>query len=170
MNLIERIYCSYCERDFNNNLPPTREHVYPVSKGSSRKIENIVRTCYPCNQIKADKLPDEFILLLKEAISKKQSLRGLNSSLLRKILKNFIIISEKGKDFYFQYKGEPDRNIPKYQKNKNFISVSIKKKYFEDSMVNEIPKVKRKSYLLEDNWYKNWLKQYNEQPTPNFHY
>lgn len=37
----------------------TRDHVMPRSKGGSDSLTNQVTMCHPCNQKKADKLPEE---------------------------------------------------------------------------------------------------------------
>jgi len=50
--------CQYC----NTKLPMSLlnyDHVLPASRGGKTVWENIVMSCYPCNDKKADKTPEE---------------------------------------------------------------------------------------------------------------
>lgn len=50
--------CQYCYKQFSNkelNL----DHVIPKSRGGKTTWENIVLSCIPCNQKKADRTPEE---------------------------------------------------------------------------------------------------------------
>ncbi len=48
--------CQYCGLDglhrFENWLVLTVDHVHPHAKGGSRKMENLVTACQPCNLLK----------------------------------------------------------------------------------------------------------------------
>ena len=48
--------CAYCDVEFNCELPPTKDHVIPMSKGGNNTKENIVPACLSCNCRKNDKL------------------------------------------------------------------------------------------------------------------
>ncbi len=50
--------CQYCLRHL---LPGklTLDHVIPKSRGGQSTWENLVASCYPCNNKKSDKTPDE---------------------------------------------------------------------------------------------------------------
>ena len=55
--------CAWCGETIAGVIH--RDHVIPLSKGGSNYIENIVPSCGTCNLRKKDKMPDEFIALLK---------------------------------------------------------------------------------------------------------
>lgn len=62
-------HCTYCERKLQptgtqSPLTATRDHVKPKAYcwGENYKVW----ACYACNQIKADKEPDEWALFMKE--------------------------------------------------------------------------------------------------------
>jgi 5-methylcytosine-specific restriction endonuclease McrA len=50
--------CFYCGR---RDLPLTRDHMIPLTRGGSDAIENIVPACRPCNSAKGTKTTDEFL-------------------------------------------------------------------------------------------------------------
>jgi 5-methylcytosine-specific restriction endonuclease McrA len=55
--------CQYCKRSFDEadlNL----DHVMPRSRGGATTWENVVASCYPCNQRKAGRTPDEAAMAL----------------------------------------------------------------------------------------------------------
>jgi 5-methylcytosine-specific restriction endonuclease McrA len=59
-NIFERDHrtCQYCGRKFSpKNL--NIDHVIPRSRGGSSTWENVVLSCIPCNQYKADRTPAE---------------------------------------------------------------------------------------------------------------
>lgn len=56
--------CAYCSEPFNRNLLPTFEHVRPKSAGGGYTLRNGLATCQPCNQKKADRLPEAIDLTL----------------------------------------------------------------------------------------------------------
>jgi 5-methylcytosine-specific restriction endonuclease McrA len=49
--------CAYCGKPFGATLPPTQDHVIPLSKGGNHTKDNVVPACKPCNSRKKDKLP-----------------------------------------------------------------------------------------------------------------
>jgi len=58
--------CPYCDQPMTyengrrSPRAPTRDHVIPLSRGGSDRIENIVICCLECNGLKGALLPDEF--------------------------------------------------------------------------------------------------------------
>lgn len=46
--------CAYC-----NGRPETVDHVLPRSRGGRTTWLNLVAACFPCNQAKADRTPEE---------------------------------------------------------------------------------------------------------------
>lgn len=50
--------CLYCG---THTPAPTFDHYIPISKGGSRAITNVVPACRPCNQLKDNRDPEEFI-------------------------------------------------------------------------------------------------------------
>lgn len=48
--------CRYCGRAFSSDLPPTQDHVMPISKGGHHTKDNVVPACKPCNSRKRDRL------------------------------------------------------------------------------------------------------------------
>jgi 5-methylcytosine-specific restriction endonuclease McrA len=54
-NILERFNhsCAYCRRA---DLPLTKDHVIPLSKGGQHTAENIVPACQPCNSTKGNRL------------------------------------------------------------------------------------------------------------------
>lgn len=51
--------CFWCSRDIS--LVLTADHLIPLSRGGSNFPSNIVASCGPCNSMKHDKLPHEFL-------------------------------------------------------------------------------------------------------------
>jgi 5-methylcytosine-specific restriction endonuclease McrA len=49
--------CAYCGRD---DMPLTKDHVVPISRGGAHSIENIVPACKSCNSRKNTKTPAEW--------------------------------------------------------------------------------------------------------------
>jgi 5-methylcytosine-specific restriction endonuclease McrA len=57
--------CAYCGRKFSPQLPPTQDHIVPVSKGGGLTRSNVRGTCRPCNSSKGDReAPSRFHLYL----------------------------------------------------------------------------------------------------------
>ena len=48
--------CAYCGVKFTRKIPPTRDHIIPVSKGGDNVKENIVPSCRSCNTKKGVKM------------------------------------------------------------------------------------------------------------------
>lgn len=48
--------CKYCGRAFSAEMPPTQDHVIPISKGGHHTKDNVVPACKPCNSRKRDRL------------------------------------------------------------------------------------------------------------------
>ncbi len=44
--------CQYCERPFSEMLPPTLDHIKPLSKGGGHEVTNLAVACRPCNSSK----------------------------------------------------------------------------------------------------------------------
>jgi len=60
--------CQYCGRhrsELRGRQFLTRDHVVPVSRGGTNDWENVVTSCSPCNNRKADRLPREAGLALR---------------------------------------------------------------------------------------------------------
>jgi 5-methylcytosine-specific restriction endonuclease McrA len=54
--------CQYCGRHrsvLRGREFLTRDHVVPISRGGQNEWDNVVTACSPCNNRKADRLPDE---------------------------------------------------------------------------------------------------------------
>lgn len=46
--------CFFCNYPFNDEFPPTLEHLLPVAAGGSDHISNLVLACEPCNKTVGD--------------------------------------------------------------------------------------------------------------------
>jgi 5-methylcytosine-specific restriction endonuclease McrA len=61
----QRHKCAYCGRKFSRHLPPTRDHIVPVSQGGGLTRSNVRAACLPCNSSKGDRnAPSPFHLHL----------------------------------------------------------------------------------------------------------
>lgn len=47
--------CPMCQRSFDDDLPPTMDHIVPVSKGGGLTFENVQALCRSCNSSKGTK-------------------------------------------------------------------------------------------------------------------
>lgn len=56
--LRDRMTCQYCHRPFETKKL-TLDHVTPRSRGGGSTWENLVASCYACNNHKADRTPTE---------------------------------------------------------------------------------------------------------------
>ncbi len=60
----DRFKCVYCGLDglhsFENWLILTVDHIYPHAKGGSRRLDNLVTACQPCNLIKGKRVYKSF--------------------------------------------------------------------------------------------------------------
>lgn len=52
------------ETEWDEGLPPTRDHIIPLAVGGIDKAKNIVKACGSCNRSKGSHLPEEFLKLL----------------------------------------------------------------------------------------------------------
>lgn len=53
--------CGYCDRPLTA-LTMTRDHFVPDCRGGLNRLDNLVACCNDCNQAKADKWPEDFVL------------------------------------------------------------------------------------------------------------
>lgn len=63
--------CFYCGRKITGRLKPTRDHVFPKSKGGGNATKNIVLACRDCNRSKSNKMIWEFIAEASREIKKR---------------------------------------------------------------------------------------------------
>jgi len=64
----DRYSCQYCgrhRRELRGRQFLTRDHILPVSRGGKNRWENVVTSCSPCNNRKADRLPREAGMALR---------------------------------------------------------------------------------------------------------
>lgn len=61
-------HCAYCTVDCSEN--PTIDHLKPLSRGGGNTIDNLVISCYNCNQKKGNKLVEEFKPLILKPIER----------------------------------------------------------------------------------------------------
>lgn len=47
-------FCTYCERPFTEELPPTFDHLIGLVYGGTDHISNLVLACWPCNNARAN--------------------------------------------------------------------------------------------------------------------
>ncbi len=62
--------CACCHRTFTDELEPTRDHIYPVSKGGDFTISTVQALCQTCNSEKGVKYIDYRTDYHKEMIKK----------------------------------------------------------------------------------------------------
>jgi 5-methylcytosine-specific restriction endonuclease McrA len=48
--------CSWCGREFTQDLPATMDHVTPLSHGGTNDPSNLVAACKPCNSSRGSHL------------------------------------------------------------------------------------------------------------------
>ncbi len=60
--------CACCRRTFTDELKPTRDHIYPVSKGGNFTKETVQALCQSCNSTKGIKYIDKRTDYHKEMI------------------------------------------------------------------------------------------------------
>ena len=58
--------CFWCREDFNDDWPPTIDHIVPITEGGDNMQENLVLACSWCNQKRGTKTPDQFIAWLAQ--------------------------------------------------------------------------------------------------------
>ena len=54
--------CYLCEEPFSDDKPPTKDHVWPKSRGG-KNVRNILWACMPCNNGKGDDAPTEAMMI-----------------------------------------------------------------------------------------------------------
>jgi len=57
--------CAYCGALFTEDLPPTQDHIIPISKGGNHTKYNIVPACLSCNCRKGNRDNYEEIFMNK---------------------------------------------------------------------------------------------------------
>lgn len=68
--------CHYCELPLTvENL--TKDHLTPICRKGSDKIDNIVPACLPCNQMKAWRTEEEFLEVREFLSTRRTNLRGM---------------------------------------------------------------------------------------------
>lgn len=48
--------CHWCQKPFTNPREATLEHLIPLSKGGSNRLDNLALACEPCNQARKNSL------------------------------------------------------------------------------------------------------------------
>lgn len=61
-------HCFYCRRPFQDVTTATLDHYLPYSWWATNKPCNLVLSCRPCNQAKADTFPLGLLLILRTAV------------------------------------------------------------------------------------------------------
>lgn len=56
--------CAYCNR-YRNIKYMTVDHIIPLSKGGTNKIDNLQCTCKMCNRLKDNMMPNEFTVFVR---------------------------------------------------------------------------------------------------------
>lgn len=56
--LRDKYRCGYCGKQFKEE-ELTADHIFPRDRGGQATWENIISSCFPCNQKKANRTPDE---------------------------------------------------------------------------------------------------------------
>ena len=79
--------CYYCDRELNEKIKFTRDHLIPKSKGGTDKLSNLVPCCGECNEFKADLTFSQFQCLVRVVKKIITSSMSLNVDDLNQILK-----------------------------------------------------------------------------------
>ncbi|MEV0998513.1 HNH endonuclease signature motif containing protein [Nonomuraea sp. NPDC050202] len=79
-------FCFYCGVAFGERTRATIDHLVPQSQIPGWKLANLVLACYPCNQAKADQLPQVF--LLRQGWRRPKPWRERGARLLRALLRS----------------------------------------------------------------------------------
>lgn len=53
--------CTYCRRNFSDDIRVTWDHVVPVTRGGTFSVGNLVPACGPCNSSKMDRTVAEWL-------------------------------------------------------------------------------------------------------------
>jgi hypothetical protein len=68
--------CHYCKCDLTS-ATAVKEHLTPLCRGGSDKINNIVPACEPCNQMKAWRTEAEFVRDRPALLQRRTVIRGI---------------------------------------------------------------------------------------------
>jgi hypothetical protein len=80
--------CQYCERPFWwQQMQETKDHIIPKSKGG-KKGSNLIKSCWDCNQWKANKDLSEWLAEVTEAIVNGRRIKPYGRDHLNNILIN----------------------------------------------------------------------------------
>ena len=74
--------CGYCIKKFKPKFL-TLDHVMPKSRGGSNDPSNLVTACFPCNQKKADKTPEEANMRLVNPVQRRNEEMETRKYLMR---------------------------------------------------------------------------------------
>ena len=97
--------CFYCGEKFNNDNPPTIDHIVPVIAGGSNRLSNLVTACLKCNRQKGHKYIGEYFQSrqrLELAVKTYLELNNFEWQVL-KIARKIRKIAEKINDFLDPY-------------------------------------------------------------------
>lgn len=54
--------CNHCNKKFSTKMPPTLDHIIPLSRGGGLTMENVQALCKRCNSRKKDTMPFDTLL------------------------------------------------------------------------------------------------------------
>lgn len=146
--------CYYCERPFG--YPPvggkallrTKDHIIPASQGGTGKVINIVYCCLKCNQFKADRTPDQFVIYIGALIDQHK----LQPGRCRYGMKYLMKVMENAEKLIFTIAPYRDQLL----------------KGTKVPKVHKLPPDKVIPVLAE-HWQTNFRQKYDKEPEPNFH-
>ena len=58
--------CNDCGDEFNDQTPKHLDHHYPLARGGTHTLDNVVWLCQHCNQVKHATVPDEPLIIRAE--------------------------------------------------------------------------------------------------------
>ena len=62
-------YCAYCRQPYYAGARKfTIDHLLPISRGGSGRIENLIGACAACNVAKGCRTPEEWLAELADAV------------------------------------------------------------------------------------------------------
>lgn len=77
--------CYYCEREFDENLTKTRDHIIPLCKGGVNAQINLVYCCSECNGFKGGLMPEDFLDQVRTSIKRHKGYKTASVYTLRTI-------------------------------------------------------------------------------------
>lgn len=97
-------HCAYCGRKLytvkKSGDRPTVDHFYPLSSGNNlNRFWNRFTACFRCNQIKANKMPEQFVNYCRKQLTK-QGHPGTYIKDLNDIIANVTAIEENIRWYY----------------------------------------------------------------------